>query len=210
MADLFHRLVSGPVAGTERIVPRLPSLVEPSIVDAPVPLELFEQRGAPSSPVPSHRVPDEPSPPRTAAPIPVGPAPRAPDRATFPAPAVPPQGAILSAMPVPPAAMIVRSERETVTTHLESRITPVPPVSHVDTAVREQVRPAVLPDPRRAGQQSRRQTVQITIGRIEIRAPQPQPVPPVPVSGPAPAPGPARAEGLSLTEYLRGDDGRPR
>jgi hypothetical protein len=46
-------------------------------------------------------------------------------------------------------------------------------------------------------------SVQISIGRIVVRA-----APPAPPA--MPAPGPAPRDGLSLSAYLRGDDGRPR
>jgi hypothetical protein len=65
------------------------------------------------------------------------------------------------------------------------------------------------PPARRSPPQPARTTVRIEIGRIEIRAPQS----PAPVTMPTPMSMPPRNEtqqGLSLAEYLRGNDGRPR
>jgi hypothetical protein len=200
MADLFTRLVSGPVT------PISPQL---SIADeSPAPAEIFEDHIVPSSPSPaSYWVPNETPPHQQLAPMQAAQAPLRPE----PRPSAPVAVQAEPPASVTPAPVIERSERETVTTNVV-RETPIIPASNVDIpSARERVRPVEppeLPEPRRAPRQ--RQAVQITIGRIEIRAPQPPAaIAPAPVSEPAP-PSQPRAEGLSLADYLRGNDGRPR
>ena len=204
MSDLFTRLVSGPVSPTAPIVPRMPSRTEPAQLE-----ETSVQSFASRVQAPASISVAEPPRWRAADPRPMlPPAISAPARAerrqeTQPqAPPVPGRAQPEPDRPAPAARpALSRTEREVVTFNL----------SYMDREVVERVRPATPSEPRRAprAKAPERQTVQISIGRIEIRAPQPQSFTPAAVFEPAPAaadPG----DGVSLAEYLRGNDGRPR
>ena len=70
--------------------------------------------------------------------------------------------------------------------------------------------PTALPTDRpQAPAKAENNAVHISIGRIEVRANAPAPTSPAftPASSATPA---AHQVGLGLTDYLRGDDGRPR
>lgn len=212
MADLFTRLVSGPAAAVP-LAPRVPALHEPlslSNVDDEVEMVL-----APS---------EQPEP----AAVSVQPV----EMATPPSPPLG-EEAMPPSAPSPPPSPSTLTLSEVVVREVRGEIGPVaepvdlggkvPPQQHKSSKISPGLRPRD-PEPalslreQRAQREQRsprterpqgepqepaRTTVRIEIGRIEIRAPRhPQPMPAV-----------ARnqvPEGLTLADYLRGHDGRPR
>lgn len=212
MADLFHRLVSGPVSAVP-LAPRIPSPHEPSeasnvddaqVLPPPPPSEVVRRMEiAPVEDVRGMRgdaaVPAVPGDlgvkvsleQHKSAKISEGPQPEARlEPRPEPRPDLRPQ---------------VRPVREPRSPELRPReVHKREPQPQIQLRPR-QTEPAPPPPAPRDAREPERTTVRIEIGRIEIRAPQPPASPPM--ATPAPQPEP---QGLSLADYLRGHDGRPR
>ena len=233
MADLFTRLVSGPAA-TLALAPRVPALHEPielSNVDDAVEMVPWLTPSPPAlRPAPPLESPpfgsallESPAAESAPEPAPLGP-PLSSTPAELPGvAAITPQEEVVRQVEVAPSltevvvrevrgeaapkavpgdlagnASLQRQKSSKISPELRPREheTPLPPRSP-----RSQRSQRSQPGPTEA-QEPARTTVRIEIGRIEIRAPQrPQPIP----SARNPVP-----EGLTLADYLRGNDGRPR
>ncbi|GIH06868.1 hypothetical protein Rhe02_49350 [Rhizocola hellebori] len=206
MSDLFTRLVSGPVSRTTPIVrgpmhteaAPLEEHVEETTVNPPAPAlsppsPAVLSFAAPAEPhAQTHSDPARPAPPAAAT---ISPSPQA--IAAPPARSAPPSAAPVAVPPVlrPAEREVVVKMLSTLDSEVVERVRPVTPIEH-----RREPRPAPQPP--------ERQTVQISIGRIEIRAPQAPSAAPAPVFEPSPVA--AASDGVSLSDYLRGNDGRPR
>ena len=203
MADLFTRLVSGPAAAVQ-LAPRVPALLEPagpepSYMDEP------ESAGPPApvshvdTPVVVERVRPEPESPPVGVRLRVQSKGESPQAGSLPAQTeaeAEPRG---QAEPRVEVAPVVRSD-------VSRAVRSEAPVSRQSERATPELRPRRSErDSAQRRTESAARTVRISIGRIEIRAPQP-PAAPIP----PPAPAPSRPGGLSLAEYLRGNDGRPR
>ena len=233
MADVLTRLAQRGRGGYADVVPRVPALFEPSAGDTgpaadPGFVEEVSEIIAPRRPDPvparaerPHRT-AEAGPVETVRPaypvMPIAPSERPRQR-------TPGEGTPSSeAAPVEPAgAGALVADAPAV------RPVPVQPDSEPPHGIRPSVTAIPIPVaapvsgvPRRAAATEAVSTgpagqappaepvVQISIGRIEIRAVAPTPASAAAPSAEAAAPASANAAGLSLSAYLRGDDGRPR
>ncbi|MGN9809535.1 hypothetical protein ACTMSW_09265 [Micromonospora sp. BQ11] len=217
--DLFTRLVD-PAGVPGAITPRVQSLFE-SGAAPPDPREMADDHEQAIAPGPGTAVTDA-ARASTASPRPPAATPVAPEP-----PAAPPSSAARIAHPQDPTP--VEPEQEAARPdRVAHRLDRIPrPAEGGDTGrLRPREEPVVTPPatpPTRAAQRTaaraagRRGTraeavtpapppaVTISIGRIEVRA-IPAPQPPT-ASVPDP---PGEPRGLTLAQYLRGDDGRPR
>ena len=201
MADLFTRLVTGP-ASVAPLAPRVPTLHEPTERSD------VDENAEVASPA---RAPALPQPPSALSPS-----------SSWEAPAVAPRLVVTQA-PAPSLGMeVVRrmeaaAEPERAEQAPADAVTPsepgdlgglVLPQRHKSSKISPELRPReTQPLPPRHTRQPERTTVRIEIGRIEIRAPQPSVPPPAPQVW---RQEPEAQQGLSLADYLRGNDGRPR
>jgi hypothetical protein len=205
MADFFDRMASVRHLAGPRIVPRLPASYEPAEV-APEPISPM-QAMAPSTETPTEGESRASQPgglPHVNAPEPLRPPIGGPPLRT--------------ARPKGPLSLPAAAERghaDAVGPAAQMPASPPRPSAIDDVPFAD----VVSPLPRRAARAARTAAVvtgtdrnatdvQIHIGRIEIRAAAPTLTPSEPIAAMrAAVEQPAR---LSLADYLRGDDGRPR
>lgn len=228
MADLFTRLAHRARDGGDRVEPRLPARFEPPVV-----AETPETLEPPPAHLPREVEPGVPTPATHASPTSTA-GPRDGDgrpipsrveetQVAGPAPVAGPADTVLPVRPrgraAPSGAEIRRREaRQSRTEAADGTARPVVRTTEDHDGLPEPGRIRPLPGaiapveaPRRAEVQTMRPSVHISIGRIEVRATQPQasaaPAPAAPIVTAAPT---ADSGGLTLSAYLRGDDGRPR
>lgn len=247
MADLFTRLVSGPVSAVP-LAPRVPGRHEPteasnvydvdrvlaSLDPAPArsPSSSLSPSSSPSLPQ-AHAAPRSPSPRWQVEAV----RRREPRPHEQPSPVVSFESAPLESVPVE-AVSDERASFETVSLEASPvevardgvivRRAPGEPVVRTESGrpgglwssqrpQTSKISPHLRPRepgsalPRQAPPEPARTTVRIEIGRIEIRAPQQPVVLPLPARPLAPQGQQQQGQqGLSLADYLRGNDGRPR
>lgn len=213
MADLFTRLVSGPsVAAAVPLAPRVPFETPPLVEEESFAPSALEQ-AAPQPlagevvrrEVVVREVPGEVVPPASSPSPLLSPSHEAVDLGGLGSLQQPQSSKISPPEPGMPAEPPPDKS---------SKVLPRAAAPAIRPREHQPEPPAVSPRQMRQAQSApQEQTVRITIGRIEIRAPQPT-VAPQPMASPAAIPqapqGPQGPQGLSLADYLRGNDGRPR
>jgi hypothetical protein len=219
VTDLFGRLAARSSGTAAPVEPRMPARFEPYRQAGDDALVETVEQTVPASrtePSPAGPVPPEPLSTVRPAEVPSGPdqLAREPDRPPAPGPA---DLATRSSAPVagpdtrtvrtaPAYDGVLRPAVDTPTRVTSERASTER--ASPERASSERTAPAPAGPDRATSRPPERSTaasVRISIGRIEIRAPAP-----APVHVPTPPPAARTTSGLSLADYLRGDDGRPR
>jgi hypothetical protein len=215
MTDLLHRLAARTLGHAPTLAPRVPTrfepAAEPSIVDTEAPASTvdFEPARVPGAPAAPPVVPGVPR--RDDRPASASEPPAAPARPR--SARVEPDRAVPAAVPrlVTPELVLALHAAQPVAAGPAALFPPGQP--RVDAAVAAPLPPLPppAPGPARRGAPAAPPDVHITIGRIEVRAEPAAPVPaPAAAGRPQPTQRPPEPAVLTLSAYLRGDDGRPR
>jgi hypothetical protein len=217
MADLLHRLAARTLGHAPALTPRIPTrfepAAEPSIVDIEAPMSTVDVERPATSAMPAPMPAAAPVAGEGAPTTPAGPVPPRPGSPAVPvgersgrvepdrlAPAPPPRL-------VTPEFVLAVHAAEPVAA--PAALFPAGPPNAGDIALLPPMPPPAPASPRR-GAPAAPPDVHITIGRIEVRAEPAAPAPAPAAPRPQPAPRPPEPPAVTLSAYLRGDDGRPR